>query len=229
MKLGGRIRVHVLRVIDGDSLIVQRTGGVRRQFELRLHGIDAPEYEQEFYDEAAGQLRSLALNRTFYLNITEPSDYYDRVVGVLYEDTPRASLNHLMLSLGLAYNWPKYGVLRGGKEVQTEARLQRLGVWRDPGGGPRPWKHRSRRRNRQPLQGEEAGTPPPVMPTPLTPPRPNSPQKTILPRATQSPIRSTGRKPNVFWDMIALVVMVLALALLVGIPCVVWLAKLLGL
>ena len=132
-------QVVVVRVIDGDSLVVQSPEGEQTR-EIRLHGIDAPEADQPYGTEAADYLRSLALNRTFTLEITSGSDHYGRVVGILYDGLRSNSLNLRMVAAGLAYS--RYGRLLGVAQAEAEARQRLAGVWQMLGGGVRPWVHR---------------------------------------------------------------------------------------
>ena len=69
-------------------------------------------------------------------------DRYRRQVGVLHQGNPRRSFNKEMAEAGLAYNWPKYGMLWGGHNAQKRARSKRVGIWARFGGEIRPWSHR---------------------------------------------------------------------------------------
>ena len=141
MRQGGRVRVRVLRVYDGDTLLVQRTGGDRKRLLLRLFGIGAPESDQEFGVESGDYLAELVLGGTFLLGIIESEDRYSRVVGILYDGTG-TSINQQMVAAGWAYYWTQYGTLRGGQQAEATARRNGLGVWRNPDGGIRPWNWR---------------------------------------------------------------------------------------
>ena len=70
------------------------------------------------------------------------TDRYGRRVGILHDDNWRNSINKEMVEQGLAYNWPKYGMLYGGNNAQIRARKRRVGIWERFGGDVRPWSHR---------------------------------------------------------------------------------------
>ncbi len=133
--------VKVVRVIDGDSVVVEDLNSSHR-YNVRLHAIDAPEYGQPCGSEAISFLTRLALNRIFTLEVTTRSDRYGRVVGILYESDRHQSLNHRMVAAGLAYSYTSYGTLVGVSAAEREARLKRLGIWRDGDGSIRPWTYR---------------------------------------------------------------------------------------
>ena len=133
--------VVVVRVIDGDSLIVRYLNQTR-QFQVRLFGIDAPEHDQEHGDTATWFLNQQALLGSFRLRVHTPSDRYGRVVGVLYADRILNSLNHQMVAAGLAWAWERYGTLEGIVVAQNHAKAQKLGTWEREGAIP-PWVHRN--------------------------------------------------------------------------------------
>ena len=81
------------------------------------------------------------LGKVLYLDI-RCVDRYGRQVGVLHKGKPRNSFHKLMVELGFAYNWPKYGMLWGGYNAQNRARQLRVGIWQRFGGEVRPWSHR---------------------------------------------------------------------------------------
>ena len=141
IRSGTRTLVQVLIVKDGDSLLVRRTSGDTHSFDVRLHGIDAPEYDQPLGQRATDYLAHLTLDKSFYLEIRS-IDRYQRVVGVLYENDRRHSINRQMVEAGLAYNWPRYGRLYGAQVAEDAAKRQRLGLWGSPSEQVKPWVYR---------------------------------------------------------------------------------------
>ena len=137
--------VRVIRIKDGDSLIVQSLAYPEaRPFEIRLYGIDAPEFDQPFGRHASTFLDKIAVGKTFRLHHRE-LDRYGRVVGILYLSQHK-SLNLDMVVAGWAYAYITYGILPGVREAEAGARMHRRGVWAMPGGGVRPWTWRRGKR-----------------------------------------------------------------------------------
>ena len=105
MRRGDSFSVRVTRVKDGDGMIAVRLGWFRRQresLEIRLHAIDAPEYDQPLGPESSRRLRQIAEGKRFTLKVWEPQDPYGRVVGVLYNRRLEQSVNRQMVESGLA-------------------------------------------------------------------------------------------------------------------------------
>ena len=136
----GELRVMVTSVRDGDTVYVLLDSDNTPR-KIRLHGIDAPELDQEYGPESREALATLALNKSLYLDALS-YDCYGRIVGVLYEKDWRRSVNKAMIELGMAYDWPRYGRVFGGHNAQKRARSKRLGLWQRFGGEVRPWTHR---------------------------------------------------------------------------------------
>ena len=171
--------VEVVGVIDGDTLIVQYIHNASRTFRLRLFGIDAPENDQPYGTEATEFLTQLALNQRYRLHILTYTDRYGRVVGVLYTHHLVTSVNHTMVSVGLAYAWPDYGKLPRIDKVEQRAKRKKLGVWQQPQGGIRPWDWRQSRPVAQPSKSVRRRQPP----TPAQPSRqPRPEQKRVFQR-----------------------------------------------
>ena len=135
-----RLTVRVVEVTDGDTVrVITRKNGT--PFKVRLHGIDAPELDQPYGEEAKGALEKMVLGKVVYVDVLRV-DRYGRQVGILHRKTQRNSFNKLMVELGFAYDWPKYGRVWGGHNAQARARAKRLNLWANFGGGVRPWSHR---------------------------------------------------------------------------------------
>ena len=142
--------VRVVRVIDGDSVIVVEPGGLTS--EVRLYGIDAPELSQPHGAESADALGRILGRESFWLEDLG-SDKYERVVGLLFHrgSHRRNSVNLKMVREGHAYAYTRYG---GGElgfhPAERDATESRVGMWSEScHGGERPWDYRARDR-RQP-------------------------------------------------------------------------------
>jgi endonuclease YncB( thermonuclease family) len=139
---------RVLRVYDGDTILVSGAGGRKV---IRLLGIDAPETSkgkgkpgQPYSRVAQRYLAGLILDRTVTL-VAYGEDRYNRLLAVVYCES--RDINHAMIEAGLAE------VYRGRTPdgfdkspylaTETEARESRTGMWRqgDDYVSPIRWKH----------------------------------------------------------------------------------------
>ena len=136
----GDLQVWVVAVIDGDAVRVI-PDGESEPLVVRLGGIDSPESNQKFGPEATALLSDLALCRSLPLEVYD-TDRYGRSVGVPHDGNWLQSINKEMVEQGLAYNWPRYGMLYGGHNAQRRAKSERIGIWQRHGGEVRPWNHR---------------------------------------------------------------------------------------
>ena len=125
-------------VVDGDSL---RDGPEQ----IRLHGIDAPEYRQQCSDEngkdyacgkfAARYLRKLVGQAPVTCSVID-TDRYDRTVGVCSVND--VELNKAMVEAGWAIAYirhtPVYAV------AEAKARKARRGIWKGRFEPPQEWR-----------------------------------------------------------------------------------------
>lgn len=135
----------VLSVGDGDTLRV-RSG--QQRITIRLACIDAPEMDQSPYGQQARQAlqRRLPVGRPVTIQ-PQSTDRFGRTVAEVISDT---SINLALVEDGLAFAYRRYlGSCDAAAYLEAEerARRQRLGVWRLPGGLPRPWDYRRMRRS----------------------------------------------------------------------------------
>ena len=135
----------VLSVGDGDTLRLRQGAST---LTVRLACIDAPERAQAPWgQQARRQLQTLAPIGSAVTLRSKATDRYGRQVAEL--SRKGRNINQALVASGAAFvYWPyiqgcdrqTYG------RLETEARLQRLGVWSPPGGITRPWDVRRARR-----------------------------------------------------------------------------------
>jgi endonuclease YncB( thermonuclease family) len=136
------------RVIDGDSLTI--AGAKPGQgTEVRLHGIDAPEYHQTCLDEngrewacgkeAARFLRGLVEGREVDCRPID-RDRYGRLVADCMAGG--MSLNDEMLKAGYAVTYRAISARRAS--LESEASAAKRGIWRGRFERPETWRTRHR-------------------------------------------------------------------------------------
>ncbi len=142
--------MRVTRVVDGDSLQVVRRRWFNaflkpKSFPVRLYAIDAPELSQPYGAEARDEMRKMARG-SMRLEVVN-TDRYGRVVGVVYRRNKSKSLNHMIVSVGYAYAYQRYGKLDGISDAEAGARKRRLGIWKSGKSQTRPWDYRRKHRS----------------------------------------------------------------------------------
>jgi micrococcal nuclease len=121
----GREFANVVRVIDGDTFVLEGESRVR------LICIDTPERGEFYYEEATRYLESLALNKEVRLekDVSE-TDRYGRLLRYVYIDD--IFINEALVRGGYAqvYRFPpdtKYCDLF--QEAEKAAKSEKLGIW----------------------------------------------------------------------------------------------------
>ena len=150
MKEKQTMPVNVVKVIDGDSMRVKRSGLMSmfsREFEVRMYGIDAPEYRQPMGPESREALIRHMKGGQMMAEITD-TDHYGRRVALLYHKNRgrKDSVNLAMVQSGHAHWYSRYG----GKELgldkaQNHAKTNSLGLWKLPD-AQKPWDYRKQKR-----------------------------------------------------------------------------------
>lgn len=113
----------VSRAIDGDTIVLDNNKHVR------LLGINTPEKNQPFHDEAMNYLKSLVENKTVDLEI-QGVDKYQRILAYIYKDNQL--INKKQLEQGYA-NLYYYGTdhnYEDMKNAELTARQNQLGLWK---------------------------------------------------------------------------------------------------
>ncbi len=134
----------VVKVIDGDSLRVQRNG---KTVELRLYGIDTPEYRQPYSNKAKQFARRFVDRHTVTVR-EKDIDRYGRIVALV--ESRAGMLNRELVRAGLAWYYPKYcreQPLCGELEsLENDARKAGRGLWRDTE-PVAPWEWKRQQKN----------------------------------------------------------------------------------
>lgn len=141
---------RVVRVLDGDSLIVRQADG--EDVEVRLFGIDAPEYRQPWSKRSTQALKRLVGDRLVRLEI-RAVDRYGRSVAVLQRMPDGLDVGREMVRRGQAWVYRRYTDDATLVTLEEEARAAGLGLWSMPESQRiPPWEWR--RQNRPARQDE---------------------------------------------------------------------------
>jgi endonuclease YncB( thermonuclease family) len=129
-------------VVDGDSLR-------RGQADIRLYGIDAPEYRQTCADrsgrdyacgqQAAAALRTLIRGQTVACTSLE-TDRYGRAIATCQAGD--LGINGEMVRLGWAVAYRRHSIAYLDEEA--EARAARRGIWQGRFDNPQTWREKHR-------------------------------------------------------------------------------------
>lgn len=124
-------------VLDADTLLLRLADG--RTETVRLLGIDAPERRTDggaagcFAEEAAAQARALAAGRPATVAVdVRPRDRAGRLLGYVWLDGDRASLNERLLEDGVAMPLsvgPNTAYSADYQAAARRARLAQRGIW----------------------------------------------------------------------------------------------------
>lgn len=117
------IPVDVIRVIDGDT--VELASGQK----VRLLGINTPEKNQPFYEEAKQFLETQTTQNTYLEQ--KSVDRYGRILGYLYQGNKL--INELIVSQGFAhlYYYDIDNHYDEIKKTENKARENQIGIWQE--------------------------------------------------------------------------------------------------
>ncbi len=132
----------VTKIIDGDSLVIVTNN---RKIEVRLYGVDAPEWDQPFSKKAKAWVRQRIYGRRVLVQ-PEYFDSYKRMVAIVQYDDQ--TLNGELVQAGLAWVYPRYcrkKICTSWKGLEQSAKRQKIGMWSStPPVPPWQWKRMKR-------------------------------------------------------------------------------------
>ena len=146
--LAGTLTGHVVRVTDGDTIVVLDASNA--QYKIRLTGIDAPEKKQAFGSKSKEHLSESVAGK-FVVVEYEKRDYYKRILGKVL--LSGEDMNLEQLRAGLAWHYKKYQKEQTAadrvkySDTEIEARAAKRGLWQDAEPVP-PWDYRRARRKK---------------------------------------------------------------------------------
>lgn len=132
----------VVRVLDGDTLLVAPAGAKDAQVSVRLYGIDAPELKQAGGTASRDALAALLPSGSVVDVVGVNADRYHRAAALVIHK--ERTLNLEMLKRGHAWVYSQYcraSFCRQWSKAEQAARSDMLGLWSDPAPIP-PWQWR---------------------------------------------------------------------------------------
>jgi len=117
------ITAKVIKIIDGDTLTLED------QTKLRLLGINTPEKNQPYYQEAKQFLTDLVQNKTIQIESHGPDKYQRTLAHISLNNQ---NINAAILTNGLAtlYYYDKDSHYDELKQAEEFARTNNLGLWK---------------------------------------------------------------------------------------------------
>ncbi len=129
------LQVIVTKVIDGDSIVIRYQD---ENLQVRLWGIDAPEWQQPFSQKAKKFTREKLKGRSIKL-YPKSWDKYGRLVAMVWIEEKLFNLE--IIKNGLAWvhiYYCKEKICTTWKDVESAARRNGVGLWADAKPVP-PW------------------------------------------------------------------------------------------
>lgn len=125
-------------IVDGDSFWVVTAD---RRIEVRLWGIDCPEWTQPYGREAKERTAELLAGGQLRVEVKD-TDIYGRTVALVFVGT--TNVNEELVRSGSAWVFPRYcrqSICTQWKELQLNAQQEGIGLWHLPRPEP-PWNKR---------------------------------------------------------------------------------------
>ena len=138
-ELPAELSGKIVGVHDGDTLTLLVD---RRQYKVRLEGIDAPEIGQDFGSRAKQALSKQCFGKSVHVE-THGQDRYGRTLGEVFVDGKSANL--MLVKEGMAWHYKKYSDSTELAEAESQAREKKLGLWSDPA-AIAPWEFRVKKK-----------------------------------------------------------------------------------
>ena len=120
------VNVRVVRIIDGDTVVVELP--LYGNATVRLYGIDAPEKRQSNGTQATEFFSSLVFDKPIKLRVRGKDQYGRLIVQVFHEDK---DIGLLMVRYGYAWHYSSIAKDKELATAQQAAKKQKLGLWKE--------------------------------------------------------------------------------------------------
>lgn len=129
----------VIYLKDGDSFVVLDEN--KKEIEVRLLDIDAPELHQAYGKKAKTFLTNLIKGKNVGIDF-DKKDKYGRILADVYLDS--LYINAAMIRSGYAWHFTRFSNDRDLQKLEDSARINRIGLWQND--SPQaPWNWRAKR------------------------------------------------------------------------------------
>ena len=127
---------RVVGVYDGDTITC--IDDTNTQQKIRMAEIDAPELGQDFGTVSREAMAAMVFGKT--VDVTDSGkDRYGRWIGHI--SVNGLNVNREMIATGNAWHYAAYSSDPSLAAVQSQAQIQKLGLWAQPNPTP-PWNYR---------------------------------------------------------------------------------------
>jgi endonuclease YncB( thermonuclease family) len=142
---GDVLRGQSIKISDGDTFHLMSDDGVK--YKIRIYGIDCPEKDQPFGEDATNRLGQLISEKNLQVKVRD-IDAYGRVVGIVeIPDQDIQDVSWILISEGLAWWYKRYAPKDSLYEgAENMARYEGKGLWQEPGASIAPWTWRKNKK-----------------------------------------------------------------------------------
>ena len=116
----------VVYVYDGDTIQLKTSDN--KEYKIRLSGIDAPEYNQNYGKKSKAYLNSLICDKLVNIEVVG-MDKYKRILAIIFHNNE--DINYKMIKKVYAWHYKYYDSNQVYAEAEMEAKNKKLGLWRD--------------------------------------------------------------------------------------------------
>lgn len=136
IQLVAQVGAKVIRIKDGDTVVVLLEGNIQKT--LRLAEVDCPESGQPFGKNAKQFTSDLIFGKQITFIATD-EDRYGRTIAKIYYDNKY--LSQEIIRAGFGWWYYRYSNDKNLGLLQDQAQQKKLGLWQDINAIP-PWVYR---------------------------------------------------------------------------------------
>ncbi len=123
-------QTQVLRIVDGDTIIVEIEG---KEESVRIIGIDAPEKDECYFEEASENLTEFISNKEITLESkpSENRDDYGRLLRYVFVDETDIGAELIKEGFARNYSWFPHPKRSEYSAFESEAKNNGIGLWKN--------------------------------------------------------------------------------------------------